>query len=346
MLSLHPADILFSEHETPEPPRMFFVVSGNLVYSQSIHEDSPKKVKHGVGLSEATLWVQTGQWKHRGTARAVNETRLLVLDAKNLQDTLASFPTNHASDYADAFIAHLNGMEGNLEEQMSDLPPSLTVLYDLISDAFQNDSDDEDSDMHESESEDQPRTSTSMNSNEAYSAMSSQRSLRNNEGKGDWMSSLTKGFFSVSPANRSDPLSRSVQEARDAAGKRKWGSSDTAASNAGETFSTGSMGERRSQRRGSKDYPKKSGSFKDEPKSGMMILERKREAWQDEQRGFLGRLAASMSLGRTSRSPHNMQPPKAAKEKHGQSLRTSSIESGTSGGSGTPAGSKENSESS
>merc|ERR1712190_134029 len=85
-LSLHSRDVLFSDLEVPEKPKMFFIISGGLDY---MHDKVISRVDKGHYLCEQTLWTR---WTHVGTARAHTETRIVILDAKKFADICSTFP--------------------------------------------------------------------------------------------------------------------------------------------------------------------------------------------------------------------------------------------------------------
>lgn len=128
VLSLHSKDVLFSDLEVPEPPKMFYVVGGRLMYQQT--RRSVAFFERGAWICEANLWTR---WIHCGTLRAVSESRLLVLDAVKFQEIISSFPSDHASLYAHEFVDWLN--EVAVADQ-SDQGPSKEECTDMVERAF------------------------------------------------------------------------------------------------------------------------------------------------------------------------------------------------------------------
>jgi len=102
-VSLSRGDVIFSELELPVSPRMFFVVSGRLVYVRGTEGQQNVGAKQWVG--EAVLWTK---WSHRGTLRALTESRLLGVDAQRVANIMSTFPTLHGYNYAVKFVEHLN----------------------------------------------------------------------------------------------------------------------------------------------------------------------------------------------------------------------------------------------
>merc|ERR1712032_935524 len=92
-------------------------------------------VEKGKWLSEAVLWTT---WTHAGIARSSAETRLLVLDAKQFQEIIGTFPSDHAKLYAAVFVDLLNLTEP------TDLGASVDDISRMITSAFPLDESDSD----------------------------------------------------------------------------------------------------------------------------------------------------------------------------------------------------------
>eukprot|EP00929_Paragymnodinium_shiwhaense_P008429 TRINITY_DN112384_c0_g1_i1.p1 TRINITY_DN112384_c0_g1~~TRINITY_DN112384_c0_g1_i1.p1 ORF type:complete len:1128 (+),score=285.19 TRINITY_DN112384_c0_g1_i1:86-3469(+) len=152
-LNLHTRDVLFTDLEVPSDPRMFFLMSGEMYYMQ---DRSVKTVEKGQWLSEGVLWTK---WRHCGTARAKTETRLLVIDADNFAESISSFPSDHASNYAEEFVKYIN----SLGKARTDLGSSKDEVRCMIDLAFPQESDLED----ESDEEEQAPAAPKANSNTA-----------------------------------------------------------------------------------------------------------------------------------------------------------------------------------
>mmetsp|Transcript_27514 Transcript_27514/g.79072 ORF Transcript_27514/g.79072 Transcript_27514/m.79072 type:complete len:759 (+) Transcript_27514:64-2340(+) len=102
-VSLSRGDVIFSEFEIPVSPRMFFVVSGRLVYVRT--SEGQQNVVAKQWVAEGVLWTK---WAHRGTLRALTESRLLSLDAHRVANIMTTFPTVHGFNYANKFVESLN----------------------------------------------------------------------------------------------------------------------------------------------------------------------------------------------------------------------------------------------
>jgi len=137
MLSLHPKDVLFSDLEVPEHPKIYHLMNGRLIYQQA--KRPPVYIEKGAWVCEANLWTR---WTHIGTLRATSECRLLVLDAMKFQELVSSFPTEHASLYAQEFVDWLNVPDA----QQTDLGPNRDEAADLVVRAFPLEDNDEDED--------------------------------------------------------------------------------------------------------------------------------------------------------------------------------------------------------
>lgn len=166
MLSLHPKDVLFSGLEVPEFPRMFFIVSGTLRYTSG---REVKTIGRGQWLCEHVLWTNTA---HTGTAKADEETRIMQVDSKKLQELISSFPSVHASWYAEAFVERLKSGKGDPCDMHTDIGPNANTVRDMVDESFPQEegSDDEEgsedqehSDIRKSDSLPQGRGSLKAN---------------------------------------------------------------------------------------------------------------------------------------------------------------------------------------
>merc|ERR1711879_260608 len=104
-----PGQTLFECMEIPLEPRMFFVLSGQLIYAKQDGEQ--EELNPGDWLCEPVLWTS---WMHIGqasaSAKTSTQTYLLALSAKTFQNTLmrfraADFPVHL---YARSFVKWLN----------------------------------------------------------------------------------------------------------------------------------------------------------------------------------------------------------------------------------------------
>lgn len=109
-------DIIFNPGEALVRPKMFFVNNGLLQYTS--FSGRRFLISDGQWLSEQTLWTD---WVHRGTLRALEDSRLRVLDASEFQVIVSQFQHVDTFDprvYAQDFVAQLNNMPG----EITDLP--------------------------------------------------------------------------------------------------------------------------------------------------------------------------------------------------------------------------------
>merc|ERR1712151_308215 len=82
MLLLSDNDVVFEEGETPHRPRMYFGVSGTLLYHHRFADTMTVDSKQWA--AEAVLW--TTEWTHRGTLMANSEVKMAALDADVFQE--------------------------------------------------------------------------------------------------------------------------------------------------------------------------------------------------------------------------------------------------------------------
>eukprot|EP00928_Gymnodinium_smaydae_P098629 TRINITY_DN9212_c0_g1_i1.p1 TRINITY_DN9212_c0_g1~~TRINITY_DN9212_c0_g1_i1.p1 ORF type:complete len:879 (-),score=179.15 TRINITY_DN9212_c0_g1_i1:123-2759(-) len=125
--SVQPDDVIFLDLETPRTPQMLFLQSGSLVYSKPGSERST--LVPGFWLSEATLW--TDEWVHCGTLRAVEDSRLIAINAAAFQEVVGSHPSQHAHDYAEAFVEMLNKISAGELTDIGEYTPMLGDVMDL-----------------------------------------------------------------------------------------------------------------------------------------------------------------------------------------------------------------------
>jgi len=143
-LTLSAGDVLFSDLEVPTLPRMFFVISGAIEYKQE--DESDKRIGKDSWLCEAACWTR---WTHCGTAVAMPDTRLLVLETAAFQDIISPFPSDHAGNYGVEYVQRLN-KAGKLS--LTDGPMPGATIREMIDNAFPND---QDSSSDESSSSDE-----------------------------------------------------------------------------------------------------------------------------------------------------------------------------------------------
>lgn len=140
-------DVLFTENEEPQVPRMFFVLNGRLMYEQEWGKT--QVVDGGAWMCEGCLWTN---WVHCGTLRALSESQMLCLDAKKFQDAFKSFQQSHGNQYGTAFVDWLNAGDRSSLSDIGDLSPGLenvTVqafpFYGMDDEENSSSSDDEES---------------------------------------------------------------------------------------------------------------------------------------------------------------------------------------------------------
>jgi hypothetical protein len=118
-LILQEGDVAFRAGEIPSEPRMYIVAKGSLEYlCTSLVE--PKIVHSKACLAEGTLWTT---WMHYGTLTAIDDAKLVAVDAANFQDIISRSPKDFSEDgvdpraYAADFVHRLNQ-----SSEVNDLP--------------------------------------------------------------------------------------------------------------------------------------------------------------------------------------------------------------------------------
>jgi len=131
-MSLSVGDVLFSDHEEPTNPRMFFVMHGKLEYA---HNDYAEVAVIGSStwVCEAVLWTK---WVHCGTLRAISESKLMALDAKKFQNIMGTLISMHVTRYGESFVYNLNQQakveHTDYEELTEEMEDSLCYAYPEI----------------------------------------------------------------------------------------------------------------------------------------------------------------------------------------------------------------------
>jgi len=111
-LWLASGDVMFSKGEEPSEPKMCFVVTGTLMYTDTYGEKT--QVVDRMYLAEGVLWTS---WRHMGTLVATNDVKLALLDAITFQDICSKFMKKakktslRLKRYAKAFIEELNAAD-------------------------------------------------------------------------------------------------------------------------------------------------------------------------------------------------------------------------------------------
>lgn len=105
------SDVVFSQDETPENPKMYFTLSGHLSYSMD--GIAVARMMKGTWACEPVLWTS---WIHLGSLQAQTESSLLNLEAKTFQSIVVPFPSPHAYSYGVLFLKHCNSGKGLLTD--------------------------------------------------------------------------------------------------------------------------------------------------------------------------------------------------------------------------------------
>lgn len=107
---LSAGDLLFTEGDLPQHPRMLFIRDGNLIYnSEGRHKF--RHIEPGDWLSEMTLWLR--HWVHLGALCATTYCTVVALDAQHFQQTIAKF--NMAARLMKKYARELAFKIGELE---------------------------------------------------------------------------------------------------------------------------------------------------------------------------------------------------------------------------------------
>jgi len=106
-----PGDIVFSQDETPEHPKMYFLLSGGLSYLMDGIQAN--RMVKGSWACEPVLWTA---WIHLGTLQGTSEAVVLNLEAKAFQSIITPFPSPHAQSYGSLFIQQANSNPGRLTD--------------------------------------------------------------------------------------------------------------------------------------------------------------------------------------------------------------------------------------
>jgi len=121
-LILQEGDEVFALGETPTEPRMYIVGKGSLAYSFDPDED-PVPIGARKWLSEGALWTN---WTYCGTLTAVDDAKLVMLDAATFQDIASGSrafnnnsldPKTYAADFVQRLNEHSPPSDLPLEDQ-------------------------------------------------------------------------------------------------------------------------------------------------------------------------------------------------------------------------------------
>eukprot|EP00929_Paragymnodinium_shiwhaense_P025859 TRINITY_DN1553_c3_g1_i2.p1 TRINITY_DN1553_c3_g1~~TRINITY_DN1553_c3_g1_i2.p1 ORF type:complete len:1066 (-),score=297.40 TRINITY_DN1553_c3_g1_i2:116-3313(-) len=103
---LHTGDILFQGGDMPETPKMYFLVSGSMLYARDA-DLKIERLEENAWACEACFWVP---WEHQGTLRSKTDSWILAIDAQKFQ-TIAKGAILQDADlrkYGKEFVKHLN----------------------------------------------------------------------------------------------------------------------------------------------------------------------------------------------------------------------------------------------
>jgi hypothetical protein len=105
-------DTIFSRGETPQQPKMYFVIAGNLEYQSALSgSEGSETICDGESAAEPVLWTR---WTHQGSLTALVDSKLATLDAKAFQEITDRFKDLAMFDpklYANDFVDSLNSSE-------------------------------------------------------------------------------------------------------------------------------------------------------------------------------------------------------------------------------------------
>lgn len=111
-INLGVGDVLFTEGQEPDNPRMFFVKEGMLLFYKDYDQDGDIdpdeiiKVHEPMWVCEAVMWAR---WYHHGTLRAATHSTVLSLSSKEFQKVMSEYrQTAYPIQYAQAFVSALN----------------------------------------------------------------------------------------------------------------------------------------------------------------------------------------------------------------------------------------------
>lgn len=107
VLHLHTGDQLFTAGEASKYPKMFFLMTGALVYRTPGTWATEVVLGAGAWATEANLWVH---WVHVGELAALKDATILALDSETFQQIVSKFvaQTSFVVAYAKSFVAYLN----------------------------------------------------------------------------------------------------------------------------------------------------------------------------------------------------------------------------------------------
>jgi len=107
-LTLARSDTVFSEGEVPSCPKMFFVLSGRLLYIREGADAS--SLAQGQWAAEPALWTK---WVHQGVLKAVTDCSLLCLDREQFCHVAHTFRTQdfYPAEYAMEYVDCLNTLD-------------------------------------------------------------------------------------------------------------------------------------------------------------------------------------------------------------------------------------------
>lgn len=119
-------DVVFSQDETPDKPKMYFLLSGYLAYL--VDGLQVARLNKEKWACEAVLWTS---WIHTGTLQATNsEASYLNVDASAFQLILSKYPSNHAYRYGIRFVEEINKSQRYITDLAGvDITPCLNDAF-------------------------------------------------------------------------------------------------------------------------------------------------------------------------------------------------------------------------
>lgn len=131
-LFLSKGDVLFDEGEVPVTPRLYFALSGRLVYIRNGLAVETLESPSTNCAAEASLWTP---WVHCGVLKSQSDCVLCVVDAKKFQMVAAHWETPFVQlrVYAEAFVSHLNLLH---KDDLTDLSLEDFDIASLLPEVF------------------------------------------------------------------------------------------------------------------------------------------------------------------------------------------------------------------
>lgn len=130
-MKLSKGDVCFSTGETPQHPRMFYLVVGNMMYTRPTRR--PLHMETQQWACEVHLWIQS--WVHCGQLRATSECDIICLDAEKFRETACNYKVKefYAGKYAQRFVTDMNEAD---TQDVSELVTEAVNPRDIAKDIF------------------------------------------------------------------------------------------------------------------------------------------------------------------------------------------------------------------